>query len=75
MKKGCKIAVSYTHLVILLLAIRRTGNGHRGILDRYQASSPVGMASGHGERPVRQIAIETQDVYKRQGLHITRIGL
>lgn len=28
--------------VILLLAIRRTGNGHRGILDRYQTSSPLG---------------------------------
>ena len=57
---GNQAQIGSSHFgVILLLAIRRTGNGHRGILDRYQASSPVGMASGHGERPLLQVAIET----------------
>ncbi len=45
--------------VVFLLAVRRTGNGHRGILDRYQTSSPVGMAARHGERPLLEVAIET----------------
>ena len=56
---GNQAQVGGSHIrVVLLLAVRSSGNGHRGILDRNQFAPAVGMTAGHGERPLLQVAVE-----------------